>query len=443
MSESVAYADTFVGRARTFVKLRAIAYAAGLLIGLAALGTGSHALLYLMALVLLSPAAAALVTRAAKTQRARLTLEGRLAFVFAIGFLAAALNTGMNLLYFLSSLLIALVFVSVVASSLVFRSLFVRRRAPSRVSAGERLQVDVSVRNQKRIPTFALLVAEARTTCLDPATKPAVFLAEIKAREQKRVSYETRFLRRGEQKLLGIALETRFPFGLVAQHIEVAAPQTVLVTPAVFRVRAGVLDKDAPADAAARRLVATDERRDVVRSLRDYRPGDHPRAIHWKVSARRGALVVKDFERTEPKRALVVLDSWVCEGHVPPEDRERLVEEAVSLAASVLVALQARGEKVGLAARVPAPLVQPPERSEHGTGRALAVLARLEAPADRDLADLARQARRAAERSRVVIVTTRPEEEARQALLALRAERPTILALAAPGDLSRFVEMPA
>src|SRR6185437_3301016 len=43
--------------------------------------------------------------------------------------------------------------------------------------------------------------------------------------------------------------------------------------------------------------------------LRDYMPGDPPRTIAWKVSARRDRLVTKEFESEVPVRATLFVDT--------------------------------------------------------------------------------------------------------------------------------------
>ncbi len=68
--------------------------------------------------------------------------------------------------------------------------------------------------------------------------------------------------------------------------------------------------------------------------VRDYRPGDSPRMMHWKASARRGTLQVKVLERTVRRDLALYLDvggfdhSWLVY-------REALFERAVTAAASL------------------------------------------------------------------------------------------------------------
>jgi uncharacterized protein (DUF58 family) len=64
-------------------------------------------------------------------------------------------------------------------------------------------------------------------------------------------------------------------------------------------------------------------------SLRDYRPGDPIRRIHWRSWARTGKLIVKEFQDEYFVRHGLVLDTFPS-SQAPPE----LFEEAVSVAAS-------------------------------------------------------------------------------------------------------------
>jgi len=81
--------------------------------------------------------------------------------------------------------------------------------------------------------------------------------------------------------------------------------------------------------------------------VRDYRPGDSPRLMHWKASARRGSLQVKVLERTVRRDLALYLDvggfdhSWLVY-------REALFERAVSATASLARFAIDRGGAVSL-----------------------------------------------------------------------------------------------
>jgi uncharacterized protein (DUF58 family) len=86
---------------------------------------------------------------------------------------------------------------------------------------------------------------------------------------------------------------------------------------------------------------------------RDYRPGDSPRRMHWKATARAPgqALQVKLFEPTTTQRLHIVLNistsdqNWAWHGYDP-----EALEAAITTAASVASWGTERGYLVGLAA---------------------------------------------------------------------------------------------
>jgi uncharacterized protein (DUF58 family) len=68
--------------------------------------------------------------------------------------------------------------------------------------------------------------------------------------------------------------------------------------------------------------------------LRDYRPGDPPKTIAWKVSARRGRLMTKEFESEVPVRCTLFLDTSDAVRLGPPGQNAlaRLAEMAAAVA---------------------------------------------------------------------------------------------------------------
>jgi uncharacterized protein (DUF58 family) len=69
-------------------------------------------------------------------------------------------------------------------------------------------------------------------------------------------------------------------------------------------------------------------------SLRDWRGGDSKRWIHWRTSARRNRLSIKQFERQQSQDMALLVELWL-----PPDadaDDLRRVEEVISFAATVV-----------------------------------------------------------------------------------------------------------
>ena len=66
--------------------------------------------------------------------------------------------------------------------------------------------------------------------------------------------------------------------------------------------------------------------------IREWHTGDQPRAIHWRSSAKRGDLMVKEFERDEQRKLCLMLDLWRPDG-----DNIEIQELAVRFMATALV----------------------------------------------------------------------------------------------------------
>jgi len=79
---------------------------------------------------------------------------------------------------------------------------------------------------------------------------------------------------------------------------------------------------------------------------REYVPGDPLNRIHWKASARTGALFTKTTEPSQVLGATLLLD--LLESRYEEEKRESRMELAITTTASIAYLLQASGEQVGL-----------------------------------------------------------------------------------------------
>ena len=80
--------------------------------------------------------------------------------------------------------------------------------------------------------------------------------------------------------------------------------------------------------------------------LRDYRPGDPPRTIAWKVSARRDRLITKEFESEVPLRCTLFLDTSNSVRVGPPG--QKALTRLTAIAAAVAQANTGNRDLTGL-----------------------------------------------------------------------------------------------
>jgi uncharacterized protein (DUF58 family) len=258
---------------------------------------------------------------------------------------AAAVNAGVNLLFLVFGMMIFLILASGVLSELCLRGLEVTRRPPGSIHAGSPYLMGIAVRNQKhRLPTFSLevedLVAEK------PVDRRCYYL-KLPAGRVQETAYRNTLGRRGYHQLTGFRLSTRFPFGLIRKSRDVDAPMRLLVYPALVAVP----DQLIPGQRAeeGRRQMKSPSRRGDFYGLREFRAGDDPRDIHWRASARRGRLFLRESE-DESSRTLTIVLEDADGADTTDAGAPAAFEAAVSLAASLAVQLLRRGYHVGLSA---------------------------------------------------------------------------------------------
>ena len=149
--------------------------------------------------------------------------------------------------------------------------------------------------------------------------------------------------RRGLVRLNDLRVLLPDPLGLFQRCVKVSAPPALLaVLPKRYPLPRFELPGSARfqpgGEATARHAGATGE----FTGLRDYQPGDPLRLIHWKTWARTGKPVVKELEDTFFPRHGLILDTF------PSAGDDLLFEDAVSVAASVVVAVDARESLIDL-----------------------------------------------------------------------------------------------
>ena len=162
-----------------------------------------------------------------------------------------------------------------------------------------------------------------------------------------RLQVHIRGLRVGFHGIHGLALEVRGAPGLFEVPLTFANPYGVEVVPrALKRVLTVPLGGRSEVRAAAGRGGRRRGDGSDFRELRGHQPGDAFRRIAWKASARRGKLVVREFEREEHDVVVLVLDasSALWSGHIGGSALDQAVDAVASLASHH----SACGAEVGL-----------------------------------------------------------------------------------------------
>jgi uncharacterized protein (DUF58 family) len=268
------------------------------------------------------------------------TRDGWWCLAAALGLGFAAINTGNNLLYLLVSMLLGLVVVSGVLSEQSLRGVRIEPVVPGELFAGRPALFGAKVVNRKRWRTSYSVTIEVL------GGGHRAYLPRLEAGGARLVTWQATPPARGRQRVPGFRIMTRFPFGLFVKGGQVALAADVLVYPAVAPVsEAWRRQLEGAGTSPARRR----GRGHDLYTLRDYRPGDDPRLIHWKSSAKSSILVVRELQADTTVDTRLVLDGT---GARDAARLERGLSEAASLAVHLLRA-GAAVELAGRAARIP------------------------------------------------------------------------------------------
>ena len=216
--------------------------------------------------------------------------------------------------------------------------------------AGQPVELAVDVANPTRRP--------ANVTVTDAAGghRSAWLFAPLAPGTVHRLVTAPAFPRRGAYPVGPLLAESGYPFGVVRVSVLLAADDVVHVLPAPGRIDREVLRKwlirGGAGDGRTRRQVArpTPGTGDV-RGVRPYRPGDGLRDVHWRSSARRGTLLVREYDHPDPLDLVVIIDPYRPAGPTPAD--EARLEWAVGLAMSLGAAWADGTEDVTLTLIVP------------------------------------------------------------------------------------------
>src|SRR5262245_6928100 len=158
------------------------------------------------------------------------TRDGWWSLFAAVGLGVAAVNTGNNLLYLLSAMLLGLVVMSGVLSEAVMRGLRLRAIVPDEIYAGRPMVLGAGGAKRKRqVPSYSIIIE----VLAGGKAERTLYLPRVAPGAEQVVAWEATLPRRGRQRLAGVRVTTLFPFGVFLKAARPALEVPVLVFPAV------------------------------------------------------------------------------------------------------------------------------------------------------------------------------------------------------------------
>jgi len=370
--------------------------------------------------------------------------------LFAAG-LAGTLITGAAVyarLLYLSALVVLVAFT---LTRLGIVGLRVERRARlAKVSVGDVFEERYEIINDGK---FTALWAEVSNQTTLPRAAGSRLLTRVSPGQARSYRARTWITRRGRFSLGPTTLTTGDPFGLFRATRTYPTQGSLVAFPSIFQIESfpylpGMLQGGRVISRKALDITAH------ASSVREYAAGDPLKRIHWPTTARRGQLMVKEFDRDPQTEIWLFLDlqtnvhfekkheetadenpdQWMLgrrpEFHLPPAS----LEYAISITASLAHYYLAQKRAVGFVSAGRAYTLLSAERGARQESKIMETLAYLEADGYTSIAALASmQAAQLPSGSGVALITPSVRKELLVAVdeLTRRHLRPAVILLMA------------
>ena len=235
---------------------------------------------------------------------------------------AAALTLGAGVLFLLGTnvqagwlyVMCALILGTVVAGAVLpgrmLRGIEVVRHAPEEVVQGDDVSVELIVSSRARGVRLGLRIDDAHVA------PTSVYVTSVLPGERVELVTTRLAAKRGVHQGSPVVLRSTAPFGVAERRRRLTVAGSTTVLPAVIALSA--LPFVSPASDVARASRQTSRRGGGPEYLgvREYRPGDSPRHVHWPSTARTGTIMVRELEEERSRRVAVLVDSLTDVGDV-------------------------------------------------------------------------------------------------------------------------------
>lgn len=316
-----------------------------------------------------------------------------------------------------------------------------------RAQLGQVFEEKFEVYNRTRLGRLWL---EVRDDSIIPGSRSSQVFTMIGGNEIRTYIARTRLIQRGVYLLGPTVLSSGDLFGMFPQEVSYPSQESLLVYPMLVDIR-GVpnpLGFISGGDALRRR---TPQITPNASGVRDYAPGDSLNRIHWKTTARKNQLMVKEFELDPLADVWIFLDAerrvqsglrwtppqqtrmiWRSENEIelPPTTEEYGASIAGSLARFFL----RNKRSVGLVSHCENPILLPADRGGRQLIKILEALALWKADGTLPLMGVIEaQAKHLPRGSTICLITPSVEDAVALAgsYLARRGMRPIVVLLSA------------
>ncbi|MDH5607096.1 MAG: DUF58 domain-containing protein [Anaerolineae bacterium] len=228
----------------------------------------------------------------------------------------------------------------------------------TRAFPGEEIPAALEIKNNKFLPVSWLRARDPWPKAVGPLDNADMSLFHslelgrlvnvfsLRWFESARREYILRFRKRGVYEIGPVQLESGDVFGIYKNIQIQGKAEKLTVFPELLPLAdLGLPAEDPFGDLKSPRMIFEDPNRPM--GVREYRPEDELRRVHWPATARTGQMQVKVYEPTTNQVMVVCLDAATGE-NIWEGIYEELLEHLISLAGSILYHGMQSGYQIGL-----------------------------------------------------------------------------------------------
>ena len=219
-------------------------------------------------------------------------------------------NVQAGWLYVMCALLLGTLVAGAILPGRMLRGIDVARHAPEEIVQGDEVPVELVVSSRARGVRLGLRIDDSHVA------PTSVYVTSVLPGERVELVTARLAAKRGVHQGSPVVVRSTAPFGVAERRRKLTVAGSTTVLPAVIPL--GHLPFVSRASDAARASRQTSRRGGGPEYLgvREYRPGDSPRHVHWPSTARTGSIMVRELEEERSRRLAVLVDTLTDVGDV-------------------------------------------------------------------------------------------------------------------------------
>lgn len=253
----------------------------------------------------------------------RVPVEGIIYLVIMFVLFVAAVLSRSNLLLLVYCVMAGSFIVNGWLTYSMLRGARMGRELPRRVMAGETLMVTLTLENRNSRLSAWLMTLHDTIQHDSTILRPEVLFVRVPPQSLRVGTYRLRPLARGRYHFTYLDAITRFPLGMVQRGLGGEARDELLVYPRLGHLRPRaqrVLLHSAELASHSRHRNGTFQ--DEIHRIREFRPGDDLRMIHWRTTARMNELMVCEYHECRDRDLVILVDAWWPVRPLPQEKQQ-------------------------------------------------------------------------------------------------------------------------